>query len=251
MPTISRWRLRVFAAVVLRLGVLVVGGAALIQLAPEPSRDLVLVSLLCLPPIIALLLWTVTHIRLTRQMERAPHRVIRANYPLEPYRLSLTLVQRVDAGPMGRCYRRGRRVRIEIRPFVRDLSDVSFVLLHEVAHAIRNDSTRRRVALSVGAGLLYASVFSFDYRLIVATVVGLLVWSCAGRWIAEIACDRFAVRKAGLGAFEAFAEAVDVVRRQPQNRTFRRRIRRTTGWMTHPPMSWRSAAVGVASRRSR
>jgi hypothetical protein len=100
-----------------------------------------------------------------------------------------------------RCYRLGRRAWIVMGEATENHQERSrFVLWHEVAHLARRDVTTRRLSASVQCSLFVAALASFDPRAVAITVAGTAVLAIAGRWWSELACDRFAVKQAGVGA---------------------------------------------------
>ncbi|HEY2793376.1 MAG TPA: M48 family metalloprotease [Micromonosporaceae bacterium] len=244
VPSVRAWRTRAAVGITLRLCVFVVAGYVLYRRAPATVSDVVLVALVVVLPVRLFALWTVAHYRALRRMQGKPHRVVREDWRVEPYGLSVTIIQGLDRGEAGRCYRHGRQVWIIMRPFSGN-SDVNrFVLQHELAHAIRNDPSRYRLTSAVNFALILAALVTSDPGLIIATVAGVVLGSSASRWIAEIAADRIAVAETGTRGIASFAAAAAAARRRPENLTLRRRLRRLKGWMTHPPTSWRPGLAG-------
>jgi hypothetical protein len=244
VPLWPEWRRRAAIGITLRLCFFVLAGYALYRRAPANASNVVLVVLVIVLPLQLFLLWTVPHLRALRRIERAPHRIILQDRRIEPFGLTVTIIQALDRGGAGRCYRHGRQVWIVMRLFSGSVDVNRFVLQHELAHAIRNDPSRYRVTNAVSFALILAAGMTSDFGLILATVVGVVLTSSASRWIAEIAADRMAVAQIGPRGIASLAATAAAARRRPENRRLGRRLRRVKGWTTHPPMSWRPRLAG-------
>jgi Zn-dependent protease with chaperone function len=117
----------------------------------------------------------------------------------------------------------------------------AFVVAHEVAHLVRNDRARQWAIAILGPAVLISAYITLDPRAWLIAFGGVIGYQVAIRWWTELACDRFAVRWTGAAAFRAWAKDHRTLLRQPQNRRWRRRIRRVFNLLTHPPLVLREA----------
>ncbi|MFI5915932.1 hypothetical protein [Dactylosporangium sp. NPDC051541] len=141
-----------------------------------------------------------------------------------------------------RCYRLGRRAVVLISAHTeRDPGRARFVLWHEVAHLARRDSEIWIVSGLLGLGALFGALLSFDPRAMLLAGFGTPVLSVAGRWWAEAACDRLAVRQVGAAAMRAWATDFRAVLAAARRGDATVRGNRLRGWLTHPPLRLRTA----------
>ncbi|GIF02591.1 hypothetical protein [Actinoplanes siamensis] len=139
-------------------------------------------------------------------------------------------VRRVPGAGADRCLRRGRRAWLLITSDTEEHPDrAGFVLWHEVAHLVRRDVESSRPRRAGYLGLYAATLISLDPRALAVLVVGGLLLGVGRRWWAELACDRLAVRFAGVDALRAWAAG-----RAPA---------RARHLLTHPPLGLRAAVA--------
>ncbi len=239
---VSHVEIRSAVAVSVRIVIYIVLAYALVNVVPEAGRDLIGPMVVILPLVLLPALWIGTRRGVRRLAAARSVSVVTDSAVLRDYGVrSVTIVLQPNARRIGLCTRQGGKAWIALNPYTPDHRLIEFVVAHEIGHALR-DEWLRRAASFVGAYTLFlCALLSFDYRVFLAgTVTALALWTSQA-WISEIACDRIAVRKAGIEAFETFvAEHRKVLDLRP-NRTVRRRIRRVFGRLMHPPIGWRLA----------
>jgi Zn-dependent protease with chaperone function len=131
-------------------------------------------------------------------------------------------------------------------PATRDLAPdiVRFIAAHEAAHLAREDSATQTMALMYLAALTAALVAGGTGLWLVIPAAAAVL---ANRWIAELACDRIAIRVTGQVPSLTFAGLLDPAysRKRPSG------LARLRGLLTHPPDSLRRRAIRHAlARRS-
>jgi Zn-dependent protease with chaperone function len=100
----------------------------------------------------------------------------------------------------------------------RDPRSGRFVLAHELAHLLRNDSYRGRVGGYLLRMLIPAALISFTPAAWAIMAASFLLHWVAIRWPAEIACDRIAAR------LTSYSEMVSVLDLR--------------GWRRYVPLPW-------------
>ncbi|WP_433202624.1 hypothetical protein ACQP00_32680 [Dactylosporangium sp. CS-047395] len=116
-----------------------------------------------------------------------------------------------------------------------------FVLWHEIAHLARRDSLAWTVTGLLGVGALIGAMLSFDPRALALTLVAVPTLTVAGRWWAEAACDRLAVRQAGADALHAWAVHLRTIVATARRTNPAARRSRLRALITHPPLALRMA----------
>jgi Zn-dependent protease with chaperone function len=214
------------------------------EVGPETFGAVVLV----LTSAFGLLAWTLPRRTIARQLAQAglvldpPDEVVA---PLAHRGIAVEIRVQSDRQVRDRCYRSGSTAWIVLAPrTIRQPQQLAFVLAHEVAHLLRNDGARQRVFPAIGLGLLVGAYITFDLRACVIAFCGVIGHLVAVRWWTELACDAFAVRWTGAATLRAWVADQRVLRRQPQNRGWHRRLRRTRNFLTHPPLWLRQALHG-------
>jgi Zn-dependent protease with chaperone function len=152
------------------------------------------------------------------------------------------LTARIQMTPAARdrAYRVGRRAWIVLSAGTVHSGEFrSFVLCHEIGHVVRDDSRVRRIAFVVAAAIILVATLPTDGLSLAVAVVATLLAFVAERWLAELACDAFAVRWTGVEPFRVWATLYLHRLRQPANRRPARWLRRALGLLSHPPMGLR------------
>ena len=150
----------------------------------------------------------------------------------------------VQVGPAihDRCLRFGRRAWIVLAAnTLQSEQPLRFVLGHEVAHLLRNDTLRRRVGVALYSGLLLTALLSADLAALLITFGSALVHSVVACWSAELSSDAVATRWSGIEAFHAWTAEHQALLRESQNRTISKRLRGLTALLTCPPLRLRLA----------
>jgi Zn-dependent protease with chaperone function len=162
----------------------------------------------------------------------------------------LTTRMQVTRSARDRAYRVGRRAWIVLGAGTIHSGEFrSFVLCHEIGHVVRDDSRVRRITFIVAAAIILVTGLSAEGPSLAVAIAATLLAFVADHWIAELACDAFAVRWTGVEPFRAWATLYRQRLRLPANRRPGRRLRRGLGLLSHPPMGLRLRwAERVAAR---
>lgn len=149
-----------------------------------------------------------------------------------------------------RAQRAGRRAWVVLAAVtLRSGEPLPFILGHELAHVMRNDSRRRRISFVCLLGIVAAAVVAGGpVTVAVGLAGGLAVW-VGDKWLAEWGADAVAVRWVGIAPLRAWLAVHRNRLAQPANRTPRRRVFRALGLLNHPPLSWRLWRAERLARR--
>jgi Zn-dependent protease with chaperone function len=158
---------------------------------------------------------------------------------------------RVSTGRLiqDRAYRLGRSASIVLSAVtIVESASLPFVLAHEIGHVVRRDSGHHRASFIMAASMVVIPLAApAPLPLVIAVVAGAVVF-VADRWRAEYACDAFAVRWVGAEPLRLWMTTYAGRLSRPENRTPRRRLRRSLGRLTHPPIDRRMARAETLTR---
>jgi Zn-dependent protease with chaperone function len=163
----------------------------------------------------------------------------------------LSIRMQVGVAPRDRAFRVGRRAWVVLGHRTVHRGEFrSFVLCHEIGHVVRDDSRIRRITYVVAsATILVLGLLTDGPTLAVAVGLTLLAF-VAEHWLAELACDAFAVRWVGVEAFRAWATPYRARLGRAARLGLRSRLRIARGLLTHPPMGlrlWWAERVAASS----
>jgi hypothetical protein len=155
---------------------------------------------------------------------------------------TLTIHRARPGVPGDRCYRVGRRGMVVLNPSSAwDVDRLPFVLGHEVAHLVRRDHLRRRLAGALYAGACTTAFLSADRTAMAVAAASVLVHVVATRWASELSCDAWAVRWSSVEAMRSWAAYRRTTRRRSINRWVDPRLTGLGSLLTHPPLALRLA----------
>jgi Zn-dependent protease with chaperone function len=158
---------------------------------------------------------------------------------------------RVSTGRLiqDRAYRLGRRACVVLSAVtILECESLPFVLAHEIGHVVRRDSGRHRASFIMAAAMVVIPLAAPAPLPLGVALLAAVVAFVGDRWLAETGCDAIAVRWVGVEPLQVWMSTYALRLSRPENRTPRRRLRRTLGRLTHPPIGWRVARAEKLAR---